>query len=189
MSDFAKAIREQLTVLEADVAHNPDPRLVTIQHLQAALAYYENSTDQNKAGSFLGRNVPKAVAMEVAPHRQSDPLCRSDASGTSRPAKVESKINRIYEAVGSHIDKYGPTHRKDLVQMLTELGIMGGENHPLSAFATSMHTLRNNFVSDGKGVFRRADGAPNIFAPDWRKKHDQEQKEFEPPVEVQQAAQ
>jgi hypothetical protein len=72
--------------------------------------------------------------------------------------------------VGRYVDEHGPTHRLVLTQQLRDAGLMEGVKNPLTAFATSMHTLRDYFESDGFGTWRRREGAPTEIVPIWTKK-------------------
>ena len=87
-------------------------------------------------------------------------------------ARPDSKIKRTHDAVGRYIDEHGPTHRRILVGMLREVGLMDGVKNPITAFSTSMHTLKDYFVSDGQGTFRRREGAPSEVVPVWTKKRE-----------------
>ena len=150
------AIRTQIQALEAEVRR--DPRMVAIEHLKAALSILEDAGAAPTGGSSMP-GVEDAPARTVP--QQSAPAARPD-----------SKIKRTHDVVGRYIDEHGPTHRGVLVAMLVESGLMEGVKNPITAFSTSMHTLRDHFVSDGHGTFRRREGAPNEVVPVWTKKRE-----------------
>jgi hypothetical protein len=138
------AIRAQIRVLEDEV--RKDPRVSAIQHLKAALAALEG--------------VP-SVALNSVEQLAEATLTAQRA--TPRPGSIrkDSKIKRIGDLVGNYVDEHGPTHRSVLVKMLGEAGLNEGVKNPLTAFATSMHTLKEDFVSDGQGTFRRRESEPS----------------------------
>lgn len=142
----SNAIRTQIQELEDEV--RKDPRVTAIQHLRAALAALEG----------IGTVVETPISQTVdRPHVQDEP--RKVLPGSVR--KV-SKIGRIRGIVDQYLFEHGPTHRSVLVNVLTDAGLNQGVKNPLTAFATSMHTLKDNFVSDGQGTFRRREGAEDI---------------------------
>jgi hypothetical protein len=156
--DHSEAIRSQIRELEAEV--RKDPRLAVIEHLKAALSLLE------------GMGAAAAVRPDTRANPDA-PTQNGAAASPSQPAtapRSDTKIRRFYDTVGRHIDEHGPTHRTALVQMLTEASLMDGIKDPLSALATTMNTLREYFVSDGHGTFRRREGAPRELVPLWTKK-------------------
>jgi hypothetical protein len=160
--DHAEAIRSQIQELEAEV--RKDPRLAAIEHLNAALSLLEG-IGAAQVGYADTRASPDAHVQNGA----AALLAQSQPVSALRP---DTKIRRFYDMVGRHIDEHGPTHRTVLVQVLTEGGLMDGLKAPLSALATSMNTLREHFVSDGHGTFRRREGAPTTVMPIWNKKDE-----------------
>jgi hypothetical protein len=155
----AEAIRTQIQEIEAEV--RKDPRLIAIEHLKAALRALEGvevpreaDVDERDASFF----VPLSPATRAALPRQI------------APAREESKIKRTADIVGRYVDEHGPTHRLVLVKALTEAGLMEGVKNPPTALATSMHTLRDYFTSNGFGTWRRREGAPTEIVPIWTKK-------------------
>ena len=147
---YTLAIRTQIQALEAEV--RKDPRVAAIEHLKAALSILE------------GAEAPHAGAEVMPP--------RTVAHQPTPPARPDSKIKRTHDAVGRYIDDHGPTHRRILVEMLREAGLMEGVKNPITAFSTSMHTLKVYFVSDGQGTFRRREGAPSEVVVAWTKRHE-----------------
>jgi len=160
----ASAIRSQIEELEAEV--RKDPRVEVIEHLKAALSILEG-VETLTVSSPDAKDHPVGIA-------KSD-LEKTRRSFTSPPvgtARSDSKIKRTHDVVARHIDAHGPTHRVQLVQALIAAGLMERVKNPLTGFSTSMHTLREYFVSDGHGTFRRREGAPPEVVPIWTKKHE-----------------
>ncbi len=141
------AIRSQIHELEEEV--RKDPRVAAIQHLKAALAALEAT-------------CPVVVVPEIkeTPQPPAPMQTRKPATGTIRK---ESKIARIGQIVDRYLAEHGPTHRSVLVGVLTEAGLNEGVKNPLTAFATSMHTLKEFFVSDGQGTFRRRESTEDAL--------------------------
>ena len=159
--DHAAAIRDQIAELEADI--RKDPRLTVITILRTALSILDGdgtptSMRVNVQGS-PGSVMPTTATVPSHPRTQ----------GAQRPI---SKIKQTHDMVGKYLDEHGATHRLVLVQMLTDVGMMTGIRNPLTSFATSMHTLKDHFISDGRGTFRRREGAPGEVSPIWSKKDE-----------------
>ncbi len=157
------AIRAQIAELEAEV--RKDPRFVALDHLRMALSALEGGMKDGRDSSILQPDIdmPRQGGSKKPPQ-----------IWTGSGPREDSKIKRTHSAVGQFIDAHGPSHRAILVQALTDAGLMDGIKNPLTSFSTSMHTLRDYFVSDGHGTFRRREGAPTDVIPTWSKKGEGE---------------
>jgi hypothetical protein len=157
--EVTAALRAQIAALEAELRN--DPRLAALAHMRAAL-------------SLLGNNGSTGNSVHTAPQifdlNISDNLKRiiPEAGGLFRPVKAIKRTNRIkqvHHVVASYLDECGPTHRKALIKLLADKGLMDGIKSPETSFSTSMYTLREHFESNGRGMFSHRRGAPKAFAP------------------------
>ena len=156
--DHAAAIRTQIQELEAEVQR--DPRQIAIGHLRAALLVLEGGS-LSPVVHRNGRDFHVPVVHDGA---------RPDRPRMLIPPREGSQIKQVYNAVGAYIDANGPTHRAELLKALQAIGLFSTRANPVTALTTSLNSLKEYFVSDGAGTFRRRDGAPTEFTISWSKK-------------------
>ncbi len=160
MSISSADLRDELASLEEAVRN--DPRIQKIEHLRALIALYGEpeasaspATDEidSVKSHFPRSTLPPRI--QVSSVRVVRPAAQVPPLGNFQTVP---KIRRFKEIAERELRKVGSMHRKDLLQVMIDEGVMGAEKDLLGAFATSMYQLKGIFESDGKGIFRLRSG-------------------------------
>jgi len=139
MSIPLDVLRSELAGLEAELT--ADPRLKKVEHLRALVALYDGSPER----SVEMRQEPVTIETGAG----------SVTIGSSQgPFKTASKISRFRELATKELQKVPTMHRKELLRIMVEAGVMGEEKDLISAFASNMYQSKQYFESDGRGNFR-----------------------------------
>jgi hypothetical protein len=65
--------------------------------------------------------------------------------------RPESKATRIHAAITDLLTNEGSTHRKEILNKLIKLGLMGNEKDPMASLAAYLSGWKDAFTFDGKG--------------------------------------
>jgi hypothetical protein len=126
MTDVIFALCSELRNLEAELAN--DPRYQKIGKIRELLAMYGAATQSS--------NLAEAT-QPMAEHVL--------ASGQA------TKADRIRSEIESLLRANGIVHRKEILDRLTSLGIMGSERDPMASLAAYLSEMRESIVSHGGG--------------------------------------
>jgi hypothetical protein len=122
MDNVVATLSRELGQLEAEL--RGDPRYVKIKQIKELLDLYKVSESAN------GRRQP------------------AESRTGKRP---ESKATKIRAAITSLLTNKDSTHRKDILNHLTKLGLMGNEKDPMASLAAYLSAWKDLFAFDGKG--------------------------------------
>jgi hypothetical protein len=139
MNDLVRALKRELSQLEAALRHNPT--FVKIERIKATLEAYQSDAP---VASATGNYNERATVPE--------PKVPADVPGSKRPNNP-SKRSRVYDTVEEVIRSRGPTHRKDLLAEVTARGLMGTEKNPIQSIAIYLSDAKDRFMSVGDGVW------------------------------------
>jgi hypothetical protein len=135
MNDLVRALKRELSQLEAALRHNPT--FVKIERIKATLEAYENDS-------------PAASAAIVPNERVTAPVVPAETRGR---ATNPSKRSRVYDTVEELIRSRGPTHRKELLAEVSARGLMGSEKNPMQSLAIYLSDAKGRFKSVGDGMW------------------------------------
>lgn len=136
MSEARAQLVALISVREKDIKDNPDPRILEVRALRAALNAFDNSAVQASANS-------------------------TPVSGKHRTGKKKALFTSI---VGELIDSAGGSlHRKDILDHLQEQHFFAGTN-PERAMSKYL-TIAEDFVPAGDGRWKRRPKENGAHAP------------------------
>jgi hypothetical protein len=147
MTNFVPSLRAEISELEADIRHNPDPRVRKLQRLREALAEYEpvRASEPPKAAS-----VPPTNGLEALRAFAAD-------AAMSKAAKMKAYLR-------GYLEEKGTAHRKELLEKLIQTGIMGKEKDPMQALAIYLSSNKDIFEFDGSGNYSLREGSGHVAA-------------------------
>jgi len=125
-ANFVSALKAEITELEAEL--RDDPRQRKLARLRAALAEYE------PAG---------------APHQAQLAAGSFDVSATI--ATLRTKGDKVQAEITALLRQRGAVHRREILNHLTTVGLMGHEKDPMASLAAYLSNWNNIFAPDGGG--------------------------------------
>ena len=129
MNDIVEILERELSQLETELRRNPT--FVKIERIRQLIDVYRGTAPAPAP-------VPPRAAQSA--HK---PV-------TSAPKPV-SKRMQISEAITEALKANGPMHRKDLLRMMINRGLMGTEKNPMQSMAIYLSDAKNRFRSLGNG--------------------------------------
>jgi hypothetical protein len=133
MTDVTIVLRGELQSLEAELA--ADPRYQKITKIRELLAMY------GSAAQLPGRReMPQPAEQQTTTGTQS------------------TKAERIRSEIEALIRVSGIVHRREMLDRLVSLGIMGRESSPMASLAAYLSEMKESIVSHGGGKWGFRDG-------------------------------
>ncbi len=102
--------------------------------------------------SAIGRAKAFPKAAEEAP----PPVRQEGVPQVERPTKKD----RVRQAIREFLAIHGNGSRKDLLEHLAALGLMGHESAPIKRLGTLLSMFKDEFGSDGKGNYSLLASSP-----------------------------
>jgi hypothetical protein len=137
MSNIVDVLSGELAALEAELEN--DPRYRKIARIRSLLDEYK-------------RVVP-TISLNASPIR-------------SRTPPINSKKNRVHDAIMSFLAAHPGTHRSELLSDLTDRGLMGDEKNPMASLAAYLSDFRSELKNLGQGHWSLKESAPDTEAPE-----------------------
>lgn len=136
MTDFSSALRTELKELtkELKLTLQADPRYRRLRLVRDLLAEYD----------------PKAKVPTLF-----DQLELGGGADDDQKADLTSgsKEERVKAALRALLKEKGEVHRKDMLEHLKVLGLMGKEKDPMQSLAIYLVGWKDDFESDGAGNY------------------------------------
>ena len=129
MTDLIVALRSELQSLEAALA--ADPRYRKLEKICELLAIYD-SASQLKSQDVVAISIPAPI---------------STIDSATKVDRVRTETREFIERSG------GMAHRRDILDHLMQVGIMGKERSPMASFAAYLSEM-NEFMSVGGGKWQ-----------------------------------
>jgi hypothetical protein len=133
-TNFISALKVEIAQLEDEL--RSDPRHRKLARLRETLAEYEpESRDyQAKLGSSIG------------------PL----SAGSFAP--LRTKGDKVKAEITAFLRQRGTVHRKEILNHLTAVGLLGHEKNPMVNLASYLSEWKDIFAFDGRGNYSLKEG-------------------------------
>jgi hypothetical protein len=122
-ANFVSALKTEIAQLEDEL--RSDPRHRKLARLRETLAEYEPAAMIASSNSLLRISI-------------------SDAPPRTKADKVKAEITAL-------LQQRGTAHRKEILNRLTAVGLMGHEKDPMASLAAYFSGWRDIFDADGSG--------------------------------------